>query len=334
MPGGAAGHHDDVPHLCHPLLVQSGSAQVNPPVFDQGAQGVGHRFGLLMDFLHHKVLEAAPLRRLRGECHLHRLPLDLVAVQVVEHGLSRRQPCKLQIADIVDGSGVLQDRRHIGGHIGLPLRKPDDHGAVLPGHPDFPRVVPEHQLQGVGAADAHHGLGDGVHGADFVLFIIVIHQLDHDLRIRVAVELVSVPQELFPKLLVVLDDAVVDAHHLGLHLAGGGSGAVPAHMGMGIGLGGLPVGGPSGMADAAGARERISAVGLFIEVAEPPRGLDHLGQLLPVPHGDARRVIASVLQLGQAVQKDRRCLMAAGKSYYSTHKSESSPSIFRYILYR
>ena len=55
----------------------------------------------------------------------------------------------------------------------------------------------------------------------------------------------------------------MDAHYLGLHLTGTCSGAVAAHMGMGIGLIGLAVGSPSGMSYAAGTGQGVSVICLL-----------------------------------------------------------------------
>ena len=236
MPRGAAGGDDNLAGFPDLLVGQAHLAQVDGPILDHRMQGIRHCLGLLVNFLHHEVLKARLLRRLGVPVDADRLLAHFLAVQVVEMRLAGQQPGEFVIADVIDLPGVLENCRHVGGHIGLPVGDTDDHGAFLPGHPDLTGVILEHQLQGVGAADTHHGLGDGINGANFILFIVVVHQLDHHLCVGLAVELVAVLEKLLLQLGIVFDDAVVDAHHLGLHAAGAGAGAVAGDMGMGIDL--------------------------------------------------------------------------------------------------
>ena len=260
-------------------------------------QGVLDGFRLLVDLLHHEVLEAALFRRLGREGDLHRLLRHLVAVQVVESDAARREPRQLEVADVIDAAGVRQNGRHVGGDVGLTLRDADDHGRILARGEDFARVVLEHDLQRVAAPHPHHRLGDGVHRAHLVLFIIVVHQLNDHFRVRLAVKYVAVLQQLFPQLRIIFNNSIVDTHHRGFHLPGAGAGTVAGHVGMGVGFAGLPVGGPPGVADAAGSPQGFSVVGFLHQVAEPTLGLHHLGLLLAVPHGDPGGIISPVLQL-------------------------------------
>ena len=239
-------------------------------------------------------------------------------------GLAGQQPGKLMVSDVIDLPGVFQDGRHVGGDIGLPVGDTDDHGAFLPGNPNFTGVVLEHQLQSVGAANTDHGLGNGVNGTDFVFFIVVVHQLDYHLGIGLTVKLVAMLEKLLLQFRVVFNNSVVDAHHLGLHLPGSGAGAVAGHMGMGVDLRGHAVGSPAGVSDAAGAGQGTAVIGLLRQIFQPPRGLHHLGKLTAVPDSQSSGVIAPVFQLAQAVQQNGRRLFLSGESYNTAHKQPLS----------
>src|SRR5699024_8731030 len=111
------------------------------------------------------------------------------------------------------------------------------------------------------------------------------------------------------ELLEVFNDAVVHDGDL----------LVAAIVRVGVLHRGLAVGGPAGVADAAGALHGAAAVGHITEHAQAALGLDDLDLARRVLHGDAGRIIPAVFELGQPVQQDRRGLRSAGKAYDSTH---------------
>lgn len=55
---------------------------------------------------------------------------------------------------------------------------------------------------------------DGIHRGVGVFFIVVIDELHGNLRIGGGVEGIALAQELFPQLLIVFDNAVVDGDHI------------------------------------------------------------------------------------------------------------------------
>ena len=55
---------------------------------------------------------------------------------------------------------------------------------------------------------------DGVHRGVGVFFIVVIDELHGHFRIGGGVEGIALAQELFPQLLIVFDNAVVDGDHI------------------------------------------------------------------------------------------------------------------------
>ena len=95
--------------------------------------------------------------------------------------------------------------------------------------------------------------------------------------------------------------------------------AVVAAMGVGIILRGLAVGRPTGVADAAVACQGLAAIGLLSQNLQPSLCFHYFDGSVAVPHRHSGGIITSVLQLGQSVQQNRRCLMISHKSYNTTH---------------
>ena len=323
MPGGAAGNDVHGGDIGQKRIGESGPGQVDPAVLQNAVQGIADSGGLFVDLLEHEMLIAALFGGLGVPGDLGGLVLDHIAVQVIENDLARGEARHLEIADVIDRAGMLQNGRDIGGQIALAVGDAENHGAVLPGGEDLAGVVAEHQGEGIGAADTDHGARNRVHGAELVFLVIVVDQLDDHLGIGLGIEGIAVPQELGLELGIVLDNAVVDADDTGLDRAGAGAGAVAADMRMGVGLAGLAVGGPAGMTDAAGAGKRAAVVGFFGEVPKLAGGFDHLGELRPVPDGQAGGVIAAVFELLQPFQQNRGGLMRPGETDNSAHMCSS-----------
>ena len=177
--------------------------------------------------------------------------------------LPRKQPHRLQIIDVINVAGIFQHRRHIRSEKGFPIRNANDHGTVFSGGIDFSRIVFEHQSQGIRSPNPHHHSVDCVNGTDLVLLIVVVHQFDRNLGIRGAVEFISVALQFGLEFLVILNDSIVYADHIGFHCAAGRSCGVSADVGMGIDLGRFSVGGPSSMANATGTGQRSAAINLL-----------------------------------------------------------------------
>ena len=289
---------------------QPGFFQINGAIRADGAQSVLHRLGLLVDFLHHEVLIAAFFGGFRIPQDLHRLFGNFVPVQIEEGDALGGQAGKLQIAQIVHRAGVFQNGGHIRGKVLFPVLGAENHGAVLSGGVNLPGVVPEQHGQSIGAADADHGVIDGIHRGVGVFFIVVIDELHSHFRIGGGVEGIALAQELFPQLLIVFDNAVVNGDHI----------AVVRAVGMGVFLAGFAMGGPTGVADAAVSRQRAAAVRFFLQCFQPPLGLDNLHRRRSIPHGQTGRVIAPIFQLGKAVQQNRRGRMLPCKTNDSAHR--------------
>ena len=87
------------------------------------------------------------------------------------------------------------------------------------------------------------------------------------------------------------------------------------------------MGSPTGMPDTAAPLNGIAALCLLRQILQPSHSLHHLDGLAAVPHRNACRVIAPVLQLGKPVQKNGGRLLLTNKSYNSAHKKSSSLTI-------
>ena len=272
-----------------------------------------------MDLLNHEVLIAALLRSFRIPGNLYRFMGNFIPVQVIESDRSGSQPGHFEISDIADLAGVFQYSRDIGSQITFAVRNTDDHWAVFPCSKNLSRIIPEHQSQCIGTAYSDHGSRDGVDRPDFVLLIIIVHQLDDDFCVGLGIEGVAVAQELCFQLGEILDDPVVDSDHLCLHFPRAGAGAVAADMRVGVGLAGFSVCRPAGMADTAGSRKCRAVVRFDSEIAQFSGSFHNFSQFGAVSYRKSCGIVASVFQSGQTVQQDRRSLVFSGKSNNTAH---------------
>ena len=129
-----------------------------------------------------------------------------------------------------------------------------------------------------------------------------------DLRVRLAFKDVAFRQKLLPEHGIVFDNPVMHD----------GKAPVVADMGVRVGIRGSAVGGPAGVSDAGGPGEASAILRLFAQTRD--LAADLLQRDAPVPdHGDARGVIAPVLQPFQALQQQRGRLFASGEADDSTH---------------
>ncbi len=132
--------------------------------------------------------------------------------------------------------------------------------------------------------------------------------MHNHLSIGLALELEPLCFKLLPELGIVLDDTVVDNGEL----------VIIAHVGMGIDIRGLPMGGPAGMADAGGAWKGRPSLRLVVQIFDHSDGFDHLNAILS-QYRHAGGIVSSIFQLLQPVQQNGGRILAAGKSDNSTH---------------
>ena len=115
MVGRAAGH--DV-HRVQPgnfFFGKADARKINLSVLADAADGVLHRPGLLVDFLHHEVLVAALFGSLGVPLDFGQGLFDDVAVQIVEGDVAAGQPGHFHVAHVIDIPGVLQNGGYVGG---------------------------------------------------------------------------------------------------------------------------------------------------------------------------------------------------------------------------
>ena len=147
-----------------------------------------------------------------------------------------------------------------------------------------------------------------------------------DLGVGLAGEREPLRLELAAQRGVVLDHAVVDDGDRDRP-------AAAAQMGMGVAVGGRPVSRPARVADPARPRGRL-AVEQFLQDPHPAGPLPH-DQLVAVDRGQARAVVAAILEPAQPRDQDRRGLMSSGVTDDSAHRhhpclSDSCSSRFRF----
>ena len=133
-------------------------------------------------------------------------------------------------------------------------------------------------------------------------------EVGDDLRVRLRSKAVAGLDQLFLEFQIVFDDAVV--HHRNV-----------AHpVGMGVGLGRPPVGGPAGVADAHLALQGVleEQVFQFLQFAQAPAD-GQAGFAVIADHRHPRRVIAPVLQPFQPVQDDGHGLLGPQISDDAAH---------------
>ena len=139
-----------------------------------------------------------------------------------------------------------------------------------------------------------------------------VDQVGDQLGVGVRLHRATRGLELLPELAVVLDDAVVHDRH------------AARAMGMGVALRGLAVGGPARVSDAETSADRVVAQRAF-EIRELPQGAADFDRAV-VEDGDARRVVAPVLQSTKAVDQDvHGALVASDVADDSTHGAVSPP---------
>ena len=152
--------------------------------------------------------------------------------------------------------------------------------------------------------------GERVDGAALILLVVVVHELDGDLGIRLGLEAIAVLLQLLAQLLMVLDDAVV--HRDDRH--------VVAAVRVRVALRGLAVRGPARCGrcrrcpGACGRRRSSSA-----SADRRPLALTTSIPAVALAHGQSCGVIPAVFQALEAIHQNRRRLLASHISNNSAH---------------
>ena len=264
MVGGAAGDNVNLIYLPEVGGAQAQFLQRHPAVLNPGEDGVPEGLGLLHDLLGHEVLIAALLRG--GDLPIHMMALLLHGLEVgvaVDLDALPGEDGNLPVLQVAHLPGVLEEGGDVAGQEAEAVAAAQDQGAVLSGGDELVGAVGAQNAQGVGPLDAVEDLGDGLHD---VPPVVVLQKLGHHLGVGLGDKAHPLGLQEFLDLGKVFDDAVVDHGYPPRH----------AHMGVGVDIGGLPVGGPAGMAQAHGAADGLPALHDIREDPETPLGLHHL----------------------------------------------------------
>ena len=254
----AAGH--DVDAADGPDLLR-GHGQVlkhHAASLDPGGGGLADGGGLLHDLLEHEVGIAALFRSVHLPVHMVVLLFHRAQLTVVYPDAAAGQNGQLPVVHIGDVPGVADQGRHVGGDEVLPIAEAQQQGGVLPGGHQPVGIVGADNAQGIGPV---HRVQQAVHGLKEVaaVAVVIVQQLGHHLRVRLGLEHIALLLQLLLQGDEVFDDAVVDHGEL----------AALAHMGMGVDVVGLAVGGPAGVSDAQGAGQVPAVMGQLPQSRHP-----------------------------------------------------------------
>ncbi len=311
--GGAAGDHGNAGDAPGVLLRQADVVQHHPAIPDAGGDGFLQGLRLFQNLLKHEMGIAPLLGRGRVPADAAVLLLQGGSLAVKHVHALGRQHGDLPVVHIGHVPGVPENGRGVGGDKVFPPAESDDEGAVLPGGNQGVGVVGADDAKGVGPLDPPQAASHGLQHIS-ALPVVEFQEVGHHLGVRLGGKGRPLPGELLFQLQVVFDDAVMYQ----------GNFSVPADVGMGVHVVGLPMGGPAGVPDAQGSLQVHAPVRQVRQDLEPPLGFADLQALCLRADGDARRVIPPVLHLTQALQQHRGRLLFPYKTNDSTHGIYSS----------
>ncbi len=284
--------------------------EVDPPLLevDAPAEGVLQGLRLLVDLLEHEVLVAALLG------------LDGIPGKVVGGALDRRpgavddrdraapQARHVAVLEEDDVPGVGEQRGRVGGEEPLVGRDAEHQRRAAARRDDLLVGGERDGSEGVHPLE----LGDGAlhRGKQIARAVpeVVREQVGDHFGVGVGGEGPALGLQAALERQEVLDDPVVDHRD------------APAQALVGVGVErplGAAVGRPAGVAEAEAAGERLPGE-LLGQPVELALGADGLEAAL-AHHGDARRVVAAVLEPAQAVDEPRHDVARADVSDDSTH---------------
>ena len=252
--------------------------------------------------------------------HLERLDLDRVAGEVGDRDAVGRDRDDLVLADRERVAGVLDERGDIRAEEVLALAEPDHERRVAAGADDESGLVLVHREQREGAVEALHDRAERGDEVAAVRPVLAAEQHRGDLGVGLAAERVALGEQLGLDLGEVLDDAVVDDGEL----------VVVGQVRVGVGVGGAAVRRPAGVADAGGAvGERVRRCRSSRRTPSLPARLRMPRSPSRVDDGDARGVVAAVLEPRQSGQEDGLALPRAHVSDDSTHAFNGRRRVMR-----
>ena len=238
--------------------------------------------------------------------HVGHLPVHGAAVEIAEVHPVPGQHRHVSVRQEEHVAGVAEDGGHVGRHKVLVVPDADHDRRSQPRGHDFERIGAGNHGQ-----REHSGefLDSRAHGVFQVPLEVLLDQVGDHLGVGFGLENVALFQQLMLERQVVLDDAVVNHHDLALAIA----------VGMGILLGGPPVRGPAGVANAEAAVHGVQADGI-LEVAELAFGAAYGKLAIVAVDGQPGGVVAPVLEAFQPLQNDGNGPMGADVANYAAHR--------------
>ena len=263
-----------------------------------------------MDLLGHEMAVVALIDEERRRQRPGDRPLHGVAVAVADGDAFAGQHRPVAILQIGDLVGEGRERQRVRAHEHLAIAIADGERAALARHDHEIVIAAEDHGDGEGAFQPLQRMIDG---ADRIVAgpHLAGDEMGDDLGVGVAREGGALGQELFLQLAEVLDDAVM--HHRD----------VVGHMRVRIGLGGLAVGRPAGVADAGLAEKRRRF--------EPRLEIAQLAFRAPAPElavlhrGDARGIVAAIFEPLQRIDELSRDRPSAENANNAAHPRYSTP---------
>ena len=149
-----------------------------------------------MDLFHHKMLKTSFFSCFCIPVNSFHFFLDLFSVQIVEGNFLFADLCHLQVANIVYISCIFQNSRHIWCNKTLSISYAKNHRTVFSCHINFFRIILEHHSKRIRSTNTDQRMVDRIYRCSFILFIIIIDQLNSNLCIRLRVECISFAEQL------------------------------------------------------------------------------------------------------------------------------------------
>jgi hypothetical protein len=204
---------------------------------------VADDFGLLVNLFGHEMAVVALIDHERGRLRAASRPVHGVAVAVANGDAFAREHCPIAVLEIDDLVGEGCQRDGVGADEHLAFADADSERTALPRHDHQIIIAAKDHGDRKGAFEAFQRVVDGADGI-IAGFHLAADEMGDDLGVGVAGEVGAFGAQLLFQLAEILDDAVMDNRD------------ILGHVRVGIGLGGLAVRGPAGMANADLAEQR------------------------------------------------------------------------------
>ena len=292
MPGSTAGADNDAFGAKQPLPVVNHAGEFDLAQFrmqaalHRGLQGPG----LFENLLEHKVREAALFNFAQAHLQFADLGSMLFVAKVRDpQGFSPLDINNLLFAQIDDLVRIFDNRRRVGAHEVFILPYADNQRTALAGGNQLVRLVLVHNDQRISAHHEVEGQRNRLFQGHRTGIHHILDQLDDDLRIGLALEMIAFARQFGLEGEVILDDSVVNQRKV----------MVLGIMGMRVDVTGLAVGGPAGMGDPDTARDIL--VGRYgLQILDLALGLinDEFSAVADECHSGT--VVTPVFQPGQA----------------------------------